>query len=212
MTLSPPAAATLTAQVLADGIDYPTYHAQVEQLVAQGRTSGPDQSPAMVDYTKLAWARMKRAHTTTPLNAEAAARLQRLTQPQTWVVLTEAWCGDAGQNLPVMALLAASQPLVRLRLLYRDAHPAVMDAYLTEGSRSIPKLIALDGEGRELFTWGPRPAPGQALLKAWRATPGMPKDEFYKQLQAWYNADHGQTLQAELAELATRAPGAVSPQ
>ncbi len=197
-------APALSPAVIAQGIDYATYHAQVEQLVAEGRTSGPDQSEAMVNYTKLAWARMKRAHSTTPLNPNAANQLKTLTEPQTWVVLTEAWCGDAGQNLPVVAQLAATQPLIRLHLLYRDAHPAVMDAYLTEGSRSIPKLIALDAQGQQLFTWGPRPAPAQALLKAWKATPEVPKDEFYKQLQSWYNADHGQTLQAELAALATQ--------
>jgi hypothetical protein len=193
---------------LAQGIDYPTYHAQVERMVAEGRTSGPDQSEAMVNYTKLTWARMKRALSTSPLNASAVAQLATLSKPQTWLVLTEAWCGDAGQNLPVISLLAQTQPLITLKLLYRDEHPALMDAYLTAGSRSIPKLIAFDQSGRELFTWGPRPARAQALLHAWKANPIVPKEEFYVQLQGWYNADHGQTLQLELAELAVLSPSA----
>lgn len=198
----------ITAERLAQGIDYPTYHAQVERMVAEGRTSGPDQSEAMVNYTKLTWARMKRALSTSPLNATAVAQLATLSSPQTWLVLTEAWCGDAGQNLPVISLLGQTQPLIALKLLYRDEHPALMDAYLTAGSRSIPKLIAFDQSGRELFTWGPRPAPAQALLHAWKANPIVPKEEFYVQLQGWYNADHGQTLQLELAELAVLSPSA----
>ncbi len=210
-TLQPTTHPVLTPDRLAQAIDYATYHAAVEQMVAEGRTSGPDQSPTMVDYTRLAWARMKRAYTTTTLDPIAVEQLSTLARPQVWVVLTEAWCGDAGQNLPVMALLAATQPKLSLRLLYRDEHPAVMDAYLTAGSRSIPKLIALDAEtGRELFTWGPRPEPAQALLHAWKATPGVPKDEFYKQLQAWYNADRGITLQRELAALALTADGHIA--
>ena len=55
-------------------------------------------------------------------------------------------------------------PGLELRIVLRDEHPEVMDRYLTNGSRSIPIVIALDEEFRELGHWGPRPRELQAWV------------------------------------------------
>ena len=59
-----------------------------------------------------------------------------------WLVLTEAWCGDAAQSLPIINKMAEVSDNITLRLILRDENLDVMDQFLQNGrSRSIPKLI-----------------------------------------------------------------------
>lgn len=115
-------------------------------------------------------------------------------------MLTEAWCGDAAQNLPVIAKVAQLNPHITLTLLLRDEHPEIMDVYLTHGGKSIPKLIAVAENGTELFTWGPRPEALQELVEAYKANPDRPYAEFLEEVQRWYNADKTESVQRELVK------------
>jgi len=87
-----------------------------------------------------------------------------------------------------------------LRVIQRDANPEVMDRYLTNGSRSIPIVIALDENFQELGHWGPRPSE----LQAWVMTnrPTMPKAELYPTVRKWYARDRGETTLREVLEIA----------
>jgi Thioredoxin len=112
------------------------------------------------------------------------------------LVIAEDWCGDASSTVPVLAKLAATVPGLELRIILRDQHPEVMDLYLTNGSRSIPIVIALDEQFRELGHWGPRPRELQAWVMANRLT--VPKAELYPQVRQWYARDHGETTLREV--------------
>lgn len=112
------------------------------------------------------------------------------------LVIAEDWCGDAANSVPLLARWAAAAPGVDLRVLRRDEYPAVMDRYLTNGSRSIPIVIALDEQFRELGHWGPRPTELQAWVMANRAT--MPKVELYPEVRQWYARDRGETTLREV--------------
>jgi hypothetical protein len=171
---------------------YEEYLALTDELVAAGRTSGEKQTPELVEYTRLNQYRMRRLDKTIRLDLDLQQLAFQIETPQTWYVLTEAWCGDAAQNLPVLAKVAGLNPHITLTLLLRDEHPEIMDAYLTNGGRSIPKLIALNESKQELFTWGPRPQPLQELVLAYKANPDRPY------IQRWYNTDRTQTIQREL--------------
>ena len=96
-------------------------------------------------------------------------------------MIAEDWCGDASSTVPVLAKLADAVPGLELRVILRDQHPEVMDRYLTNGSRSIPIVIALDEQFRELGHWGPRPRELQAWVMANRLT--VPKAELYPQVR-----------------------------
>lgn len=195
----------LTA-IARSGMDYAAYRALVWQVVAEKRTTGPDQSEFMIGYTALNKVRMDRNERTVKLLPELEEVLKK-APPMTWLVLTEAWCGDASQSIPVMDLMARHAPAIDLRFVLRDEHPALMDRYLTNGTRSIPKLIALDAEGRELFNWGPRPAPAQALMMAQKALPEaerLPKEKLYEQVHGWYAKDRGVAVQKEFLDLLSR--------
>ncbi len=111
------------------------------------------------------------------------------------LVLAEDWCGDAFNSIPVLARLADLSGHIDLRLLRRDEHPDLMDRYLTDGTRSIPIVIVLDEEFRELGHWGPRPSE----LQCWALEhASMPKDESYPLIRRWYARDKGETMLREV--------------
>lgn len=181
----------------------------LERLVKEGRTTGPDQSEEMVAYTKLNLARTVRNEKTVKLQPEVEQALSRAPE-MIWLVITEPWCGDSSQVLPVLLLMAGASPAIRVRLLLRDEHLGLMDRYLTHGGRSIPKLIAIDPQGEEIFTWGPRPQAAQDMVWFNKDLPEaqqLPKEEIYAKVHAWYAADKGVSIQQEvLALLKARLP------
>ncbi len=182
---------------------FPQFLAFCEQLVAEGRTSGPNQSEFLIFFTKLNYQRMVRWNRTAELLPETVLAVQKAPAQQ-WFVITEAWCGDSAQNLPLIAKIAeAAGSRITLQILLRDEHPELMDAYLTNGSRSIPKLVAFDeASGTELFTWGPRPQSADALYQGWKKDPaGRDFESFEKELHTWYARDKGHETQAELTRL-----------
>lgn len=88
-----------------------------------------------------------------------------------------------------------------MRILLRDDNPEAMNRYLTNGGRSIPKLITIDTDGNELFTWGPRPQPAQQIIIAWKQNPeAITHEDAEKELHLWYAKDKGKTLQHEIVE------------
>jgi hypothetical protein len=99
-----------------------------------------------------------------------------------------------------VAKLADHVPGFELRVLRRDEHPDVMDRYLTNGSRSIPVVIALDEDYRELGHWGPRPRELQAWVMANRGT--VPKAELYPKVRQWYARDQGESTLREVLQVA----------
>jgi hypothetical protein len=112
------------------------------------------------------------------------------------LVLAEDWCGDASNTIPVLARLVDAVPGLGLRILRRDENPELMDRYLTNGSRSIPIVIALDEDFTELGHWGPRPAELQSWVLANRLT--VPKAELYPQVRRWYARDRGESTLREV--------------
>ena len=193
-------------QKAGQGMSYAAYRSVVDQAVQEGRTTGSVQTASLIEYTVLNKARMDRLDRTVKLDPTLVEQLQQ-APAQTWLVLTEAWCGDAAQNVPVLAAMAEAAPRITLTLLLRDEHPDLMDRYLTGTGRSIPKLIAIDAEGRELFVWGPRPDPAQRLIMDNKALPvaeQIPYSEISTQLHAWYAKDRTAILQQEMREILSR--------
>lgn len=180
---------------------YSEYMHLMETVVLENRTTGPKQSESLSHYTKLNLARMQRLNKTAVIRDSLREAVDQVDIPQTWYILTEAWCGDAAQNIPTIVAASLSNPLITIRLLLRDENPELMDAYLTNGGRSIPKLIAVDEDFNEIFTWGPRPAGAQELLREYKANPVKSYSEFSEDIQRWYIADKTASLQNELQEL-----------
>lgn len=195
-------AAVLTPERLATAYTYAAYRQLIDELLTQGRTTGPNQSDALLHYAKLNEQRMSRLDKTVQLLPELTTELARLQGQYVWLVITEGWCGDAAQLVPVIDTLArASGGHLVTRYLLRDENPDLMDRYLTGGSRSIPKLVVLDANSlMEVAQWGPRPAEAQQLLLTLKAA-GATHEQYAERIHAWYAKDKTRSTQLELLAL-----------
>lgn len=169
------------------------------QLVAEKKSSGPDQSKEMVEYTALNYTRMKRLNKTAVLSEEMKEVLSVIDE-LTFVVITEPWCGDSAQIMPIIGKMEEAGNL-NVHIVLRDENPELIDEYLTNGGRSIPKVVAFDSAGNELFTWGPRPAAAQAFFEQCRSDETMEWQQVAVALQKWYTKDKNHAAQKELLVL-----------
>ncbi|MBO6516541.1 MAG: thioredoxin family protein [Bacteroidia bacterium] len=181
---------------------YQEYLDLIDGLLEVGKTTGEKQTETLLDFTTLNRRRMKRLDKTVQVNGELREKISKIKGKQRWIVLTEAWCGDAAQNLPLLAKMASENENIELRLILRDENPDIMNDFLTNGGKSIPKLIAIDEASEVVFTWGPRPEPAQHLLREYKANPnGRSYEEFNIELHTWYARDKTVSAQEELVRL-----------
>lgn len=187
---------------LEKSLSYAEYIKLIDDLLLDGKTTGTNQSDAMFNYGKLNRQRMHRLEKTVVVNESLREKVQNNKRKMIWLILTEGWCGDAAQNIPVIEkIAAAASGSVETRYVLRDENLELMDAYLTLNARSIPKLIALDAETLEdIGTWGPRPTEAMNLFFELRER-GTEKPLIMENLQRWYNADKNQSIQKEFENL-----------
>lgn len=183
------------------GFTYSEYRELIDRLATEEKTTGPLQNEDLLSYTQLNIHRMKRLDKSISIEDELAEKLSHMTCPIRWLVLTEAWCGDAAQNVPILAKMAELAPTIELRLVLRDEHTDIIDSFLTNGSRAIPKLIIMDAEMNVIGTWGPRPKEVQDMVMENKRSNEMPYSEFAKVVQKWYARNHGVSLQKEMEEV-----------
>lgn len=173
---------------------------------AEGRsTSGVDQLLERIEATKLNAHRMRRIDKQIELSDSLKKIIQNINRKITFIVIAESWCGDGAQNIPMIAKIADITSNIELKIIFRDENIEIMDAYLTNGSRSIPKVIFIDSETKEeLGTWGPRPAKIQEMVKEFKAQyPESSHDDFVLSLHLWYAKDMGEALQNDFEKLLT---------
>ena len=192
----------LIKEGLQEAISYQEYKELVDKHAAEGANTGPEVTEALAQYTLLNQRRMKRWAKTFKLDPAAQEAIANRKQALTWLVLTESWCGDAAHATPIMDAFAQTNPNIEFKVLLRDENLPLMDAFLTNGARSIPKLIAFDPEQETVVgTWGPRPTPATAMVNTYKAEHGKLTPEFKQDLQVWYNKDKGKAIAADLLEL-----------
>lgn len=188
---------------------YPGFRKLVDELLAKGKvTSGNDSDFPLAEFTKVNVQRMNRLDATIALQPELMDELKGLSEKWTWVVLAEGWCGDVSQNLPVIAKMADVTENIELKILLRDENPEIMDNYLTNGGRSIPKLICFSSAThREKGTWGPRPEPVQKMVMELKEKQKNNTDSkelverYHHTMHKWYNQDKSQTIQQEFLKI-----------
>lgn len=193
---------TVLKKALAEAMDYGQYRKEVLRLLETGRVTGAHQSDSYLHYTFMNEKRMDRWEKTFTPSEEVLEKAGNLKQHVIWLVITEGWCGDAAHALPVMKKLADASEFLELKLVIRDEHPELMDRFLTNGARAIPKLIMLDPETLEvLATWGARPSVAAQMVAVEKETKGVLSPEFRAEIQMWYNRDKGKTIASDLADL-----------
>lgn len=134
---------SIIKESLDQSFSYEEYRNLLTNLLKVGKTTGNDQSEAMIHYAELNEARLHRLDKTMQVTDEVQLKLEQLTKEYLWLVITEGWCGDAAQILPIINKMALVSDKVELRIILRDDNEEVMNMFLTNGTKSIPKLSTL---------------------------------------------------------------------
>lgn len=181
---------------------YTEYKELVLQLLKEGKSTGINQNDDLFNFTKLNNQRMKRLDKQTKLNEDTLTKAQRINKDFTWLVLTESWCGDAAQTLPVINKFAEANEKIELKVVLRDENEDLMNKFLTNGSKSIPKLIVVDNRSKEVVgSWGPRSAKAAKMVTDYKEKHGKIDAILKTDLQNWYNQDKGTHIEMEMVEL-----------
>ena len=186
---------------LKNSYTYEAFKALISNLLAEGKSTGPTQSKDLTNYSLLNERRMKRLDKTTTITKDLVAIIKEINQPQTWLVLTEGWCGDAAQNIPIINKIVAISNCIDFKLVLRDENEGLMNLFLTNSGKAIPKLIALDKENNVLYTWGPRPSEATKMVENYKANQGILDANFKKDLQVWYNKNKGKNIEDDFMKL-----------
>ncbi len=174
----------------------------IDSLLEQGKTTGENQSEAMFNYGRLNRQRMKRLANSAELNESLAEKARSVEQKWIWLIITEGWCDDAAQNIPIIEKIADLNSNIETRYVLRDENLELMDEYLTNKARSIPKLICLDAETlEEIGTWGPRPQEAMNYFYEMRDAGELDKPQMTENMQRWYLKNKEQAIQAEFEKL-----------
>jgi len=187
---------------LEKSISYQDYRVLVKDLVTKESTTGNEKTEALINYTMLNDRRMKRWDKTVKITEIVKENVSNLEVNQTWLVLTESWCGDAAHLMPVINKVAALNKNIDFKVVLRDENEALMNKFLTNGGQSIPKLIMIDNiTGEVKNTFGPRPTEATKLVNDYKAKHGKLTPEFKEDLQGWYNKNKGQNAIEDLVSL-----------
>jgi len=181
---------------------YAEYRKLASDLVAQGKPTGHDLSEALAHYAELNETRMNRLEKTITIADEIIQKLQNCSKTYIWLVLAESWCGDAAQILPVIHKMSEVSPAIQFKIVLRDDHDALMQQFLTNGGKAIPKLIILDAQTLEVVAdWGPRPQGAKQLIVDYKSVHGVVDETAKIELQKWYLHDKGSSIQQEILEI-----------
>lgn len=181
-----------------NSLSYSEYRTLVSKLINEGKSTGNEQSADLLHYSELNEVRMKRLEKTLKMDLEVLKTLQNLKSKQTWLVIAEGWCGDAAQILPIIKLMVDSSENIELKIVLRDENDALMAQFLTNGSKSIPKLLLLDENLNLINHWGPRPEGAKNLILDYKAQHGIVDEAAKIALQKWYLDDKGISTQREI--------------
>lgn len=183
------------------GISYASYRALVKELISRGKSTGLEQSESLLNFSILNDKRMDRLDKTLKISTETAQSIISLKKEYTFLVISEGWCGDAAQIVPIVNKIAEASENIHLKIVLRDENDELMQQFLTNGSKSIPKIIIIDSKNNVVNSWGPRPSVATKMVQDYKAEYGSIDADFKKNLQLWYNKDKGTSTQQDILSL-----------
>lgn len=190
------------AQSLSNSHSYSEYRNRVSSLIKEDKSSGNEQSEDLLHYSQLNDVRMNRLEKTIKISERTIQQLQSLKKEYIWLVISEGWCGDAAQILPVIYKMAEFSPKIELKIVFRDEDEDLMKMFLTNGGKAIPKLLVIDIKTLEVLGhFGPRPQGAKQLMLDYKEKFGIVDKTAKAELQLWYLHDKGITTQNEIMEV-----------
>lgn len=191
----------LIEKALAQGKNYTEYRTHITDLLTEGKVTGNTQSEALVGYSDLNTTRMKRLDKTIKSMDGFETATEKIKENHTLLVLSEGWCGDAAQALPVLNKMSEANNHLSLKIVSRDENLELMDLFLTNGGQAIPKvLIIKNSDLKVIGDWGPRPSDAQKMIMDYKKEKGLIDEQIKIDLQKWYLKDKGVSTQKEILE------------
>ncbi|MBL4707261.1 MAG: thioredoxin family protein [Flavobacteriales bacterium] len=188
-------------EIIAKGMSASAYHDLLGRIVESGKYKNEEKGSSLYEFIKLNHMRTKRILKQTKIPTELFENIKSVRSNYYWVVLSEPWCGDSANILPIISKLSDMNDRIELNVLLRDEHPEIMDQFLTNGTRAIPKLICFDEDYSIVGEWGPRPAVLKERVNCIKNKKSISSDELKEQIQIWYNADKGNSVYNELGTI-----------
>ena len=190
------------AKALFNSHSYAEYRKLVSDLLLENKSTGNEQSEDLTLYSTLNETRMNRLDKTMDITDENSFKLKSLKGEYIWLVISEGWCGDAAQIMPIVNKMAVESGKIELKIVLRDENEDLMNLYLTNKGKAIPIVIIIDKEtGNLVGHWGPRPKGAADLIKNYKKEFGTLDEKAKTDLQLWYLHDKGLTTQEELINL-----------
>ena len=186
---------------LEKAITYKSYRSLIKKLLIEEKSTGNIQNDDMLNYSALNDKRMDRLDKTIKIAEETVSSLNQINNNYTLLAIAEGWCGDAAQVLPVINKIIESSSKIDLKIVLRDENELLMNQFLTNGGKAIPKIILLDETYNVINSWGPRPSIATQMVNDYKESNGGLDAEFKKNLQVWYNKDKGKNIQSDIIEL-----------
>lgn len=190
------------AKALFNSHSYPEYRKLVSDLLVEGKSTGNEQSENLTHYSTLNETRMNRLEKTMKITDENSLKLKSLKGEYIWLVISEGWCGDAAQILPIIHKMAEESGKIELKIVLRDENEDLMNLFLTKKAKAIPIVVIIDkATGDVLGSWGPRPKGAADLITNYKKEFGAIDETAKTDLQLWYLHDKGLSTQEELINL-----------
>jgi len=181
-------------------MNFKEYLNYFEQIILHPEQYSVYQDENYYNYAKLNWSRTNRWLNKFEPNDELKALISSIQTPQTWIIITEPWCGDAAHSVPQLINMVENNVNIKVDIQLRDEEPFMIDSYLTNGGKSIPKLIIRDANSNDLAVWGPRPEKLQELFLFWKEE-GVEFNTMKESIQKWYNEDKGVEIQNDIIKI-----------
>lgn len=193
---------TTIAKALFNSHPYLEYKKLVSDLLLENKSTGREQSEDLTHYSSLNETRMHRLDKTIKITDENKQKLKDLKGEYIWLVISEGWCGDAAQLLPIVDKMATESGKIEVRIVLRDENEDFMKLFLTNKSKSIPIVVIINKEtGSVIGKWGPRPKGALTLIENYKKEFGVIDETVKTDLQIWYLHDKGLSTQDEIIAL-----------
>lgn len=144
------------------------------------------------------------------LKTKSTEELQRINHKIKVLVISESWCGDCTNAIPVISKLAEKMDKWDFKIVTKAPfEEEVKFHYLTAGRQKIPVIIFADEDGDEIDRWIERPGRSYRLMASLQAEK-LPKEEYMKKYRSIMEFKPPSLTEEILNELIGRADKATS--
>jgi Thioredoxin len=131
---------------------------------------------------------------------ESLTALTKTMAPLDVYIIMENWCGSSAGNVPYIVKILQTIPNTTIHIVPRDSNEEFMNAYLSDGKKSIPIVIGFEKKGNELFKWGSSTSAQNEYAKELQ-TQQIAFPEFIIAMRIWFLANNADAVEADFMKI-----------